>query len=163
MKDDGTHRKIRKEILRNTPAGLNPWHSHDGQGDIDFYAWAGRNKVHLAEPDIVIVGDGEILAIEIELTSNPKRILGVAFANWLASEGSFNGQSQDLGRKSLLIVIPQTEGKRNSRRISGKAMQLEELKSAIHTKLGFVLFDIVAPREVKVTVDAWLQRITGQK
>jgi len=157
MRDKGDHRTIRLGILRQIPAELNPWHSHDEQGDIDFYILAGDRRVHLAEPDIVIVRDSEILAIEIELSNQPKYLLGVAFANWMASKGAFKGQVLNLDRRSLLIVVPRKTSESGSRRISGKPMQFAELKNAIRARLGFVLFDIIAPDETEAAISDWLR------
>ena len=157
MRDEGNHRTIRLAILRQIPAELNPWHSHDEQGDIDFYMLVGDNKVHLAEPDIVIVRGSEILAIEIELSNQPKHILGVAFANWMASRGAFKGQVLNLERRSLLIVVPRRTNKSGSRRISGKPMQFAELKNAILARSGFVIFDIIAPDETEDAISGWLR------
>jgi hypothetical protein len=160
MRDEGIHRRTRLEILQQIPKEINPWHSHDELGDIDFYTFAGDKKVHLAEPDIVIVRCGEILAIEIELSSNPKHLLGVAFANWMASKGAFNGQVLDFNQRSLLIVIPKKRGMSRSRRVSGKSTQFAELKNTICKKLGFVVFDIVSPEETEAVVSAWLRKDT---
>jgi len=157
MRDKGDHRTIRLGILRQIPAELSPWHSHDEQGDIDFYMLAGNRKVHLAEPDIVIVRGNEILSIEIELSNQPKHILGVAFANWMASRGAYKGQVLNLDRRSLLIVVPRKANESGSRRVSGKPMQFDEVKNAIRAKLGFVLLDIIAPDETEAAISDWLR------
>jgi hypothetical protein len=157
MRDEGNHRNIRLGILRQIPAELNPWHSHDEQGDIDFYMLAGIRKVHLAEPDIVIARGNEILSIEIELSNQPKHILGVAFANWMASKGAYKEQILNLDRKSLLIVVPRKANESGSRRISDKPMQFDEVKNAIRAKLDFVLLDIIAPDETEAAISDWLR------
>jgi hypothetical protein len=162
-RDRGRHREIREKILKElSEKGLKEvWSSHSGGKIVDFVTGFGDKTVHLSEPDIVVFHAGRILIIEIELGSEPKDLLGVAFANAISAKGRYGDSDfKNLDRKSLLIVLD-SHGDKSTDPSSGKKPQRGVLKEGIENKLDFEWVDIVLDDKASSAIDRWLERVKG--
>jgi len=159
MKDKGTHRAIRLNLLEQISEERHPWSSHEGLGDISFFNVVDGMRIHVAEPDIVVEGGNEVLIIEVELSNQPKRLLGVAFAIWMASVGTFGNREIKLNKKSLMIVMDQGKMKSHSRR-SGKPDQWKGIEKAVRSTLDFAEFSIAFQEDANAKLKEWLRSRT---
>jgi len=152
-KDYGKHEKIRKDILRKLDGKAEFRSSHDDRGDIKFFMKVDERRIDLAEPDILVKKDDRILIVEIELSTSPKHLLGVAFAIDSSEQGEYNKQPIDVKKKSLLLVLDSSSVcKKGSR----KPRQLQEVKSIIKHRLNFRYFDIVTNKEACDVILNWI-------
>jgi len=158
--DNNRHQQIRKEILENVDWKGLIYSSHEDKGEIHFSRLVDKKPIPLAQPDIIISKDDEILVIEIEKSNNPKHLLGVAFAIHSSNHGKFGKGKKNsfiLKRKkiSLLLVLDSEKVFQSG---SGKPNQIKEIKSLIKKYLvEFKYFDIVTEDTVINAIKSWIE------
>jgi len=164
MEDSERHQEIRKglcEKLEKEDRIRKHLSSHEDWGKVILSRKSDEKRVNLAEPDIVVESeDGRHLLIEIEISDNPKHLLGVASAI-NASRTMRIGKEPfvDLDGKSLLIVLDGEDKTRQKPR-SGKTDQIEEIKEIVDSMSNLEFFDIVPDDQAMKSVQDWLNGIS---
>lgn len=140
------HREIRMKTMLELE-GEKFYNSHEkNKGDIHFFVNRNSMRVDIAQPDIVVDRADKFLIIEIELTSSPKRLLGVALAIYSSQFGIFGKgeKPRKIGKKSLIIVLDSKEiDKENSQ----KRLQIKVVEDIINSLKIFDSFDLVTEEE----------------
>jgi hypothetical protein len=106
--DKGRHKEIRKDVISFLETLIDKndiLSSHTIKGDIHFYRSIEKN-VKLAQPDIICLKNGKIvLIIEVELSSQPKHLFGVASSINSSDYGSFNRKKFYFDIPVLFIIV----------------------------------------------------------
>lgn len=150
------HKAIRLSLLaRLRESGLDPMSSHDADHpEIHFYHGSKpEERIHLADPDILVQDDNRFLAIEIELSLSPKHLLGVAFAVSRCTHYKVgDGEMLPLGKFDFLLVVPSTEVKKKG---SHRPKQLQFVEDALQGLADFKSAHIVADDMVWECLKKW--------
>ncbi len=145
-KDDGRHKEIREEVIGylNQLESLKKrkiLSSHEeGGGDITLFF----KEKPISQPDIVVLEDNKVSAmIEIELSSQPKHLIGVAIANSLAESGKFTGNSFEIDTFDLCIIVDSRPIEKDG---SSKPDQIKAIESGVKK-----IFREIAQQQEKVS------------
>ena len=127
-KDNGRHREIREDVL-DSLKGCDILSSHTKNGDITVSFNNSGKRIDISQPDIVVLKDNRARAIiEVELSSQPKHLLGVAIANSLAEFGRYKNCTFDIDDFDLFIIV---DSKPTEKDGSSKPEQIKAIKSKV--------------------------------
>ncbi len=149
------HMAIRIMILEEIEQrGWDFSFSHGDHGEIHFYHISdGHPKVHLADPDILVMVDNKFLTIEIEMSLQPKHLLGVSKAISLCTHYRIGGREIiPLGTLSFILV---GESEQINKPRSHRPTQIRLINQALGDMLGFEYSKVITEKEIERTLDEW--------
>ena len=109
-KDKDGHKEIRESVIdfiKQSYPQIELYVSHKSKGDIALYiSDTNEKEIEISQPDIVCLkNEKAFLIIEIELTSTPKHLLGVIFANALSKKGKYQGKCFPVDNLPLFLIV----------------------------------------------------------
>lgn len=106
--DKGYHKEIREDVISFLETLIDKrdiLSSHTIEGDIHFYH-SNEKNIELAQPDIICLKDRKIrVVVEVELSSRPKHLFGVASSINSSDYGSFKRKKFDFDSPILFIIV----------------------------------------------------------